>query len=256
MSNLVVHFEIHGSDPARLADFYERLLGWSFQQFGDMPYWAIDTGDEAASQGGVGHGINGGLTQRQGPAPEIGGAVNGANLVIARRRRRRPLRPGPRAGRVRGPRAGRHARRRALGLPPRPRRQRLRPHVPGPVRRHHRDGWCLRAWPPRAAGAGTRTPCSRPPTSGAGCPRARPTSPRTSTSSLPTPTTSSPLPRPASSAPTATSPSSPTRSAPSRAAGAATACGGACPSSRVRPVSSPSCWRAVRPSSTAWTCSR
>jgi len=58
MSNLVVHFEIHGSDPARLADFYERLLGWSFQQFGDMPYWAIDTGDEAASQGGVGHGIN------------------------------------------------------------------------------------------------------------------------------------------------------------------------------------------------------
>ena len=83
MSNLVVHFEIHGSDPSILVDFYGRLLGWSFQQFGDMPYWAIDTGDEAASQGGVGHGINGGLTQRQGPAPEIGGAVNGANLVIA-----------------------------------------------------------------------------------------------------------------------------------------------------------------------------
>ncbi len=83
MSNLVVHFEIHGSDPERLVDFYGRLLGWSFQQFGDMPYWSIDTGDEAARQGGAGHGINGGLTQRQGPAPEIGGAVNGANLVIA-----------------------------------------------------------------------------------------------------------------------------------------------------------------------------
>ena len=83
MSNLVVHFEIHGSDPERLADFYGRLLGWSFQQFGNMPYWSIDTGEESMHQGGAGHGINGGLTQRQGPRPETGGAVNGANLVVA-----------------------------------------------------------------------------------------------------------------------------------------------------------------------------
>ena len=83
MSNLVVHFEIHGSDPAVLVDFYGRLLGWTFQQFGDMPYWSIDTGEGAMNQGGAGHGINGGLTQRQGPKPEIGGAVNGANLVVA-----------------------------------------------------------------------------------------------------------------------------------------------------------------------------
>lgn len=83
MSNLVVHFEIHGSDPAVLVDFYGRLLGWSFQQFGDMPYWSIDTGEGAMSQGGPGRGINGGLTQRQGSKPEIGGAVNGANLVVA-----------------------------------------------------------------------------------------------------------------------------------------------------------------------------
>jgi predicted enzyme related to lactoylglutathione lyase len=82
MSNLVVHFEIHGSDPQRLADFYSSLLGWSFQQFGDMPYWAIDTGEGAISQGGPGTGINGGLTQRQGPAPEIGGPVNGCNIVV------------------------------------------------------------------------------------------------------------------------------------------------------------------------------
>lgn len=83
MSNLVVHFEIHGSDPEVLADFYGRLLGWSFQQFGDMPYWSIDTGEGAMSQGGAGHGINGGLTQRQGPKPEAGGPVSGANLVVA-----------------------------------------------------------------------------------------------------------------------------------------------------------------------------
>ena len=83
MSNLVVHFEIHGSDPAVLADFYGRLFGWSFQQFGDMPYWSIDTGEGSMRMNEAGNGINGGLTQRQGPAPQPGAPVNGANLVVA-----------------------------------------------------------------------------------------------------------------------------------------------------------------------------
>lgn len=82
MSNLVVHFEIHGSDPERLADFYSSLLGWSFQRFGEMPYWAIDTGEGSISQTGPGNGINGGLTQRQGPAPALGGPVTGCNIVV------------------------------------------------------------------------------------------------------------------------------------------------------------------------------
>ncbi len=82
MSNLVVHFEIHGSEPERLADFYSSLLGWSFQRFGDAPYWVIDTGEGSIRQGGSGNGINGGLTQRQGPAPEIGGPVSGCNIVV------------------------------------------------------------------------------------------------------------------------------------------------------------------------------
>jgi hypothetical protein len=82
MPNLVVHFEIHASDPDRLIAFYSQLLGWSFQRFGEMDYWAIDTGEGAITPSGAGHGINGGLTRRQGPAPEVGGAVNGANIVI------------------------------------------------------------------------------------------------------------------------------------------------------------------------------
>lgn len=82
MSNLVVHFEIHGSDPERLADFYGRLLGWSFQQFGDMPYWSIDTGEGSIGVNAPGNGINGGLTQRQGPPPERGAPVNGCNVVV------------------------------------------------------------------------------------------------------------------------------------------------------------------------------
>jgi predicted enzyme related to lactoylglutathione lyase len=82
MANLVVHFEIHASEPQRLIDFYGELLGWRFTQFGDMPYWAIDTGEGAISAGGSGHGINGGLTQRQGPAPEPGAPVNGCDVVV------------------------------------------------------------------------------------------------------------------------------------------------------------------------------
>jgi len=82
VSNLVVHFEIHASEPQRLIDFYSGLFGWTFTQFGDMPYWAIDTGEGAAGVKTPGSGINGGLTQRQGAAPERGAPVNGCDVVI------------------------------------------------------------------------------------------------------------------------------------------------------------------------------
>jgi len=84
MANLVVHFEIHASDPQQLIGFYSSLLGWRFQQFGDQSYWAIDTGEGAIGNvaGRPGHGINGGLTQRRGPRPEVGAPVAGCNLVI------------------------------------------------------------------------------------------------------------------------------------------------------------------------------
>src|SRR4051812_1398695 len=82
MANLVVHFEIHASEPQRLVDFYSQLLGWKFTQFGDMPYWSIETGEGAASMNAPGNGIDGGLTQRQGPAPEPGAPVNGGDFVI------------------------------------------------------------------------------------------------------------------------------------------------------------------------------
>jgi uncharacterized protein len=86
MANLVVHFEIHASDPQRLIDFYSQLFGWKFQDYGggDQPYWVIDTGEGAIGNaaGQAGHGINGGLTSRQGPGPAPGAPVNGANIVI------------------------------------------------------------------------------------------------------------------------------------------------------------------------------
>ena len=47
MADLVVHFEIHASDPQRLIDYYSELLGWTFTNYGggDQPYWVIDTGE-------------------------------------------------------------------------------------------------------------------------------------------------------------------------------------------------------------------
>jgi predicted enzyme related to lactoylglutathione lyase len=84
MANLVVHFEIHASEPQRLVEFYSELLGWRFNQYGDTPYWTIETGEGAIGNvaGTAGHGINGGLLQRSGPKPEVGATVVGCNIVV------------------------------------------------------------------------------------------------------------------------------------------------------------------------------
>ncbi len=86
MANLVVHFEIHASEPQRLIDFYSELLGWTFQDIGggEQPYWIIDTGEGAIGnvEAKAGLGINGGLTQRGGPRPEVGAPINGCNFVV------------------------------------------------------------------------------------------------------------------------------------------------------------------------------
>ncbi len=83
MASLVVHFEIHASEPQRLIDFYSELLGWTFTRFGEAPYWVIDTGDGSIhNPGEPGRGINGGLVQRPQARPEVGAPINGANLVI------------------------------------------------------------------------------------------------------------------------------------------------------------------------------
>ena len=84
MPNLVVHFEIHASEPQQLIDFYSGLFGWEFTQFGDVPYWSIVTAEGAIGNvaGQPGMGINGGLTQRMGPKPEVGAPINGCNIVV------------------------------------------------------------------------------------------------------------------------------------------------------------------------------
>jgi predicted enzyme related to lactoylglutathione lyase len=66
----VVHFEIHAENLERAVNFYTGLFGWTFQKWGDQPYWVIVTGPDGTP------GINGGLMKRLGPAPADAEAVN------------------------------------------------------------------------------------------------------------------------------------------------------------------------------------
>lgn len=71
MANILVHFEIFADDTARAQKFYENVFGWAFQQVQGMPmeYILVYPGGEI-TQGPAAEGINGGLVQRPGPAPE------------------------------------------------------------------------------------------------------------------------------------------------------------------------------------------
>jgi uncharacterized protein len=61
MSNLVVHFEFHASEPERLIDFYSKLFGWRFEEYGggEQPYWVIDTGEGAIGNADRQAGVDG-----------------------------------------------------------------------------------------------------------------------------------------------------------------------------------------------------
>lgn len=71
-----VHFEIHASDPARAQAFYTAVFDWRFQQWGDIPYWVVLTGEEDEP------GVNGGLLPRRGPEPTGDTAVNGYVMTV------------------------------------------------------------------------------------------------------------------------------------------------------------------------------
>lgn len=55
-----VHFEYQSPDPAASQDFFSKALGWTFQQWGDFPYWLATTGPDDRP------GINGALM----PSPD------------------------------------------------------------------------------------------------------------------------------------------------------------------------------------------
>jgi len=40
-----VHFEIHGDDPVKAAEFYGEVFGWQVSRWGDQDYWLYETGE-------------------------------------------------------------------------------------------------------------------------------------------------------------------------------------------------------------------
>ena len=70
----VIHFEILGDDPERLAEFYRAALGWEIQSWEDaaeqgVEYWLVSTGAKDAA------GIDGAIMRRQFPQPVINTAL-------------------------------------------------------------------------------------------------------------------------------------------------------------------------------------
>jgi len=74
MSNRVVHFEIPCDNPQKVMKFFGDVFGWTFQQFGDMEYWTVITGDEKLP------GINGGLMKKQNPGQPAANSIDVVNL--------------------------------------------------------------------------------------------------------------------------------------------------------------------------------
>lgn len=56
MGNPVVHFEIHGQDPAVLHNFYRKVFGWSIDANNPMAYGLVDTQSDQGIRGGIATG--------------------------------------------------------------------------------------------------------------------------------------------------------------------------------------------------------
>ncbi len=74
MSNRVVHFEIPCDNPEKTMDFFKKVFGWTFQQFGNEQYWMVITGDEKSP------GINGGLMKKKDPKQPIANSIDVVDL--------------------------------------------------------------------------------------------------------------------------------------------------------------------------------
>lgn len=61
MSNRITHFEFYSQDPTASVEFFEKALGWSFERWGDQPYWLANAGDSPG-------GINGAISALADPA--------------------------------------------------------------------------------------------------------------------------------------------------------------------------------------------
>jgi predicted enzyme related to lactoylglutathione lyase len=73
MAGFITHFEIYGEEPSKLADFYQRLLGWEIERPAGIDYWRIRTDPKN------GRAFDGGLTHSHSPACGIGCSTSRLN---------------------------------------------------------------------------------------------------------------------------------------------------------------------------------
>ena len=74
MSNRIVHFEIPSDNPEKAIKFFSEVFGWKFEQFGNIPYWSVITGDDKTP------GINGGLMQKKDKGQPIANSIEVPNI--------------------------------------------------------------------------------------------------------------------------------------------------------------------------------
>ena len=56
----VVHFEIMADEPEKVLSFYNNVLGWEAEKWGEEEYWLVNTGSaELGINGGVGRNRGG-----------------------------------------------------------------------------------------------------------------------------------------------------------------------------------------------------
>ena len=72
-----VHFECQTPDPAASREFFAKALGWTFQQWGDFPYWLATTGPDDQM------GINGALMPSADGTPRTVIVVDTADISAA-----------------------------------------------------------------------------------------------------------------------------------------------------------------------------
>lgn len=70
MGNQVAHFEVVGSDPAALRDYYGRLFGWEFT-VGGAVHAEVSADDQHGFVEAGSAGINGGVCGGAGYAPRV-----------------------------------------------------------------------------------------------------------------------------------------------------------------------------------------
>lgn len=71
------HFEIHVNDINRAQKFYGALFGWTFQQYGPMEYFLVNSHDI-----GMGKPVSGALLPRNAPSPEPHTSPRGAVVTF------------------------------------------------------------------------------------------------------------------------------------------------------------------------------